>query len=195
VGLEEPIAAGDRVSLYPLFEALDVAPALRLRPRPLRETRFLVDAHLGRLARYLRLLGFDTRFHNDLGDPALVQLARAEHRILLTRDRALLMHRALSHGCYLRAGPTWVQLEYLIRRLDLVGSLNPFTRCMRCNGLLAPVTQAEVVEALPLRVRAGFERFWRCGGCEQVYWQGSHYQRLAARIRALQDRLLDPAYA
>ncbi len=194
VGLEQSIAEGDRASLYPMFEALDVAPELKIRPQPLRETRFLVDAHLGKLARTLRLLGFDTRFENDPGDPALVRLARAEHRILLTRDRALLMHRELTHGCYLRAAPPWSQVEYLIRRLDLGRSLRPFSRCMRCNGLLAPVAKSEVADSLPPRVRQGFERFWRCEGCAQPYWEGSHYQRLTARIRALHERLLDPAH-
>lgn len=189
VGLEQPLTDGDRVSLYPMFEALDISPALRLRPSPLRQTRFLVDAHLGKLARYLRLLGFDTRYENDLGDPTLVRLAQAEQRILLTRDRALLMHRAVTHGCYLRAAPPWSQIEYLIRRLDLGRSLRPFTRCMRCNGLLAPAAKAEVAEGLPPGVREGFDRFWRCGDCARVYWQGSHYQRLTERVQAIQAQI------
>lgn len=185
VGLEQPLADGDHVSLYPLFESLDLTPLLRLRPAPLRQTRFLADAHLGKLARYLRLLGFDTRYENDLGDSALVRLAQAEHRVLLTRDRALLMRRGVTHGCYLRPTSTWAQLEHLIHRLDLGDSLHPFTRCMCCNGLLAPVNQSEVLVHLPLGVRERFDRFWRCGGCAQLYWQGSHYQQLTERIQAL----------
>ncbi len=193
VGLDRRLAEGDRVSLYPLFEALDVSPELRLRTHPLRDPRFLADAHLGKLARYLRLLGFDARFENDCGDQTLVQVARAEHRILLTRDRALLMRRELTHGCYIRAGSPWNQLEGLIRRLDLGRLLRPFTRCMRCNGVLASVDKGAVVGQLPSRVRDAFDLFWRCEGCAQVYWRGSHYQRLQRRVAEL--RALTPCRA
>lgn len=185
VDLERRIEEGDRVSLYPMFEALDVTPALRLRPEPLREPRFVVDAHLGKLARYLRLLGFDTLFENDCGDAALVRAVEAEHRILLTRDRALLMRRGVTHGCYIRAVRPLEQLGYLIRRLDLYRCFRPFTRCMLCNGPLVGVAKQEVEEAIPPRVRAVQEKFWRCEGCGQVYWRGSHYERLHRLVREL----------
>ena len=185
VDLEQRVNDGDRVSLYPLFEAMDITPVLRLRSEPLREPRFVVDAHLGKLARYLRLLGFDTRFENDCGDAALVQAVQAEHRILLTRDRALLMRRGVTHGCYVRPTRPLDQLGYLIRRLDLYRCFRPFTRCMLCNGFLGPVDKRELEDSLPPRVRVAFERFWRCGGCGQVYWQGSHYDRLQGLVQEL----------
>jgi uncharacterized protein with PIN domain len=188
VGLEQPLADGDRVSVYPMFEALDVTPLVRLRERPLRQVRFLVDAHLGRLARYLRLLGFDTLFYNDLGDQALVRLALDERRVLLTRDRALLMRRELTHGCYLRQGPPRAQLAALVERLDLYRQLRPFSRCMHCNGELAAVPKAEVATRLEPRTRRAFQRFWRCGDCGRVYWRGSHWERMQALVEWIRSR-------
>jgi uncharacterized protein with PIN domain len=188
VGLEQPLADGDRVSVYPMFEAMDVASLVRLRESPLRRVRFLVDAHLGRLARYLRLLGFDTLFYNDLGDQELVRRALAERRVLLTRDRALLMRRELTHGCYVRQGPAREQLAALVERLDLYRQLRPFTRCMHCNGELAAVPKAEVAARLEPRTRRAFERFWRCLDCGRVYWRGSHWERMQALVERIRRR-------
>ncbi|HEB97293.1 MAG TPA: twitching motility protein PilT, partial [Sedimenticola thiotaurini] len=140
VGLETPVRDGDRLAVYPLFESLDVTPLLRIRPRPLRRPRFLADAHLGRLAGYLRMLGFDTRLAEEgEDDRELVQRALEEGRILLTRDRALLMRREVTHGCFIHPQAPRQQLAYLIRRLDLCRLIAPFTRCIRCNGVLEPV--------------------------------------------------------
>jgi len=185
VGLEQQVEAGARVSVYPVFEALDVTPLLRLRERPLRDPRFLADAHLGRLARYLRLLGFDTRYGNDPGDRALAELSTREHRILLTRDRALLMRREITHGCYIRAGRPLAQLAYVLERCDLHRLMRPFTRCMKCNAPLQQVSKAEVLEQLLPATRAHYEEFWRCCGCGQVYWKGGHYARLQELVQGV----------
>lgn len=185
--LETPVADGDRIALYPVFEAFDVQPALRLRARPLRSPRFLADAHLGKLAGYLRLLGFDTRCENDIGDPALVALAAAEDRILLSRDRRLLMHKAITHGCHLRDDDPRQQLRHLVRRLQLCGLIRPFTRCTVCNTEVMPVAKAEVIDQLPDSVQRLHDAFWRCSGCGRVYWQGSHWQAL----RRLVDELCE----
>ncbi len=183
--LETPVADGDRLALYPMFEAFDVRPALRLRPRPLRRLRFVADAHLGRLARQLRMLGFDTLWANDPGDARLAELSAVEHRILLSCDRRLLMRRTVSHGCFIRPGPTGEQLAYLVERLQLCAELRPFSRCMRCNATVSPVSLAAVRAAVPRGVLQSTDRFWRCDGCGRLYWQGSHWQAMRARI----DRL------
>lgn len=185
VGLDHRIEDQDRVSVYPMFEALDVTPLLRLRDRPLRTPRFVVDAHLGRLGRYLRLLGFDTLYANDYGDRRLVAISVRERRVLLTRDRALLMRRELTHGCYVRADACPKQLAYLIRRLDLCRCIRPFTRCMCCNAVLGQVAKAQLLERLPDNVREGQGEFWRCDGCGRIYWKGSHYRRMAQLVEAL----------
>ena len=178
VGLDEPLRDGDRVSVYPMFEALDVAPLLRIRPHPLRDPRFIADAHLGKLAHYLRLLGFDTLFSNDAGDDRLAALAAMDNRVLLTRDRALLMHRRVHHGCYIRSLDPRQQLLQVLRRLDLIDGIRPFTRCMECNGLLHSVDKSQVESDLPRGVRRHYNAFWRCDGCKRLYWQGHHYQAM-----------------
>lgn len=194
IGLDAPVEEGDRLAVYPMFESFDVRPLLRLRPRPLRRPRFLADAHLGALARRLRLLGFDTLWHNDLGDPTLARLAADEQRILLTRDRQLLMRQTVTHGCYLRSGSTASQLAELIRRLQLCAEIAPFTRCTRCNGLLEPVTPDTVLKEIPPRVRERHRDFWRCRGCGRVYWKGSHWEAMQRQVASIcpKNAELDP---
>lgn len=186
-GLDAGLGDGDRVALYPMFESLDISPLLRMRRRPLRSVRFIADAHLGRLARHLRLLGFDTLFANDPGDERLAAIAAEESRILLTRDRALLMRRAVTHGIYVPQKRPREQVRHVLDRLDLYRLLRPFTRCTVCNGLLAPVSKDEVRNKLPPRVLAKFDEIWECGGCDRVYWQGSHY----VRLRSIVDQLTE----
>jgi uncharacterized protein with PIN domain len=179
------LAEGDRVSVYPVFESLDISALQRVRPAPLREPRFVLDVHLGRLAAYLRLLGFDTLYANDYDDPTLARISRDERRILLTRDRDLLKRAAVTHGYFVHATAPQQQVEEVLRRFDLASAVAPFTRCLRCNGLLAPVAKAEVVDRLPERVLAGLEAFWRCASCGQVYWQGTHYARMQRLVAGL----------
>jgi uncharacterized protein with PIN domain len=185
VGFDARLADGDRVAVYPVFEALDVAPLLRLRERPLRTTRFGADAHLGALARLLRLLGFDTRCDPALDDDAIVRAARDEHRIVLTRDRGLLMRRELTHGCYVHALRPREQARELLDRLELHASARPFRLCLRCNAPLEPVAKASVEALLPARVRERHECFTRCPACRRVYWEGTHWQRMRAAVDAL----------
>jgi hypothetical protein len=168
-----------------MFEGLDVTPLLRLRPVPLRHPRFLADAHLGKLARLLRLLGFDTLFFNDAGDRRLVEISIDERRILLSRDRALLMRREITHGCFVHAVKPTRQLEELIERLDLHRLAAPFTRCMECNGSLRRIDRADILAELPKRAGQLYTEFWRCSDCAKIYWKGSHYRRLARFVRAL----------
>lgn len=182
------VQAGDRVSVYPVFEAIDIAPLVRVRPAPLREPRFVLDTHLGQLASYLRMLGFDTLYRNDYADDELARVSSQEGRILLTRDRGLLKRGAVTHGYCVRATDPRRQVVEVLRRFDLFGAVAPFRRCMRCNGVLEPVDKAAVAERLPPRVREDFEEFRRCWGCGQVYWKGSHYDRMRAFVaRVLEE--------
>jgi len=185
VSLEQSVSDGDRVSVYPVFESLDVTPLLRLREQPLRDPRFLADAHLGRLAGYLRMLGFNTLNGGTEADHLLVARSQREARILLTRDRALLMHRRLTRGCYIRARTPREQLADLVQRLDLCRKIRPFTRCIRCNTPLKTVSRAAVLDRLPEKIREARHSFRRCPGCNRVYWKGSHYRRMQLFIRAL----------
>jgi uncharacterized protein with PIN domain len=189
VGLEEPVQDGDRVSVYPMFESLDVTPLLQIRQQPLRKPRFIADAHLGKLAHYLRLLGFDTLFFNDAGDARLATLAATDDRVLLTRDKALLMHRAVQRGCYIRFLDPRDQLLQVLRRLDLTRSVRPFTRCMECNGLLQGMEKHQIENDLPIGVARHYNAFWRCADCGRIYWQGHHYRAMCGWVDALLNEL------
>jgi uncharacterized protein with PIN domain len=184
------LADGDRIAAYPVFESLDVTPLLRVRPEPLRRIRFVLDTHLGRLAAYLRLLGFDTLYANDANDEELAHVAAAEARILLTRDRGLLKRRQVTRGYCLRSTNPREQLREVVQRFDLAAAAHPFTRCLACNGQLRPVPAAEVRHLLPENARQAYDEFGRCAACGRVYWQGAHYERL----RDLVEEMLGHAY-
>jgi uncharacterized protein with PIN domain/sulfur carrier protein ThiS len=185
VGFDRRLRDGDRVAVYPKFETFDVTPLLRLRETPLRDTRFIADAHLGGLARLLRMTGFDTLYHNRLDDREIERIARAEQRIVLTRDRGLLKRRAITHGCCLHAQRSQAQLRELFDRLDLARSARPFSRCLRCNLPLHTLDRAEVDARVPPAVRERHQRFSTCPQCGRVFWEGSHWQRMRALVAAL----------
>jgi uncharacterized protein with PIN domain len=186
VDFAELIADGDLVSVYPVFEGFDITPVSRVRPRPLRQTRFVLDVHLGRLASYLRMAGFDTLYHNDYDDRELARISADEHRILLTRDHGLLMRSAVTHGYYVRETAPRRQLEEVVRRFDLVASLEPFTRCMACNETLRAVSKEAVADRMPPVSRAHHDDLCECPGCGRVFWKGSHYRRMERILEALQ---------
>lgn len=172
---------GDAVSVYPVFESLDVSPIARLREAPLRDLRFVLDVHLGRLAAYLRMAGFDSQYHNAAGDPELAEVVATEKRVLLTRDRYLLMRSKVDRGYWVRSNEPKRQLTEVLKRFDLVRSLRPFTRCMRCNGELIRVSREAVWDCLPEGVRER-EEFRRCVNCGQVYWEGTHHARMRTML-------------
>ena len=185
VDFSHPVRDGDRVSVYPQFESLDITPLLRVRERPLRTPRFIADAHLAALARYLRMLGFDTRLAATLDDAEIAEISARERRILLSRDRELLKHRVITHGCYVHATKPRRQLEEIVARLDLLGATTPFTRCMTCNSGLVDADRSCVAERVPPGTLEYYDSFSRCPGCEKVYWPGSHHRRMRALIDTL----------
>lgn len=176
---------GDRVAVYPVFESLDITPELRVRPKPLREPKFVLDVHLGRLASYLRMLGFDSEYRNCAGDAELARISAEQERILLTRDRGLLKHSAVTRGYWLRQTDSRRQAAEVVRRFDLARLLRPFTRCMACNERLRPVSKEEVDKRVPPAIAARHEEFRECPACRRVYWEGTHYQRIERWIEEL----------
>jgi len=180
---------GDRISVYPMFEALDITPELRVRPQPLREPKFVLDVHLGRLAAYLRMLGFDTVYQNCFSDDELVRISVEQRRILLTRDRGVLRHSAVTHGYWLRETDSRRQAAEIVRRFDLLRSIHPFTRCMACNGALDPVSKDRVRDLLPPRTAELYDEFRQCPQCGRVYWKGSHYARMQRHTRQISEQL------
>jgi len=177
VGFSHIVQDGDRISVYPVFESLDVTPLIRLRPEPLRIPKFVLDTNLGRLARYLRLLGFDCLYENDFEDAVVAKISSEQQRTLLTRDRALLQRRIITHGYFVRAVRPRLQVPEVLSRFDLYRLVAPFSRCIRCNGTLQDVDKATVEDRLEPKTRKYFDTFRICTGCGQIYWQGSHYER------------------
>jgi uncharacterized protein with PIN domain len=178
VGFDHRLRDGDRVAVYPLFEAFDVSPLLRLREHPLRTPRFLADAHLGGLAHLLRLAGFDTLYRNHFDDRDIEIIAGRERRVVLTRDCELLKRRGITHGCYVHALKPEQQLREIFTRLDLAGSARPFSLCLECNSPLREVDKAAVADRVPEGVRERHQRFTTCDVCQRVFWEGSHWRRM-----------------
>ncbi|HSG18901.1 MAG TPA: Mut7-C RNAse domain-containing protein [Anaerolineae bacterium] len=177
------VADGDQISVYPVFESLDIGHVTRLRPEPLRETRFVLDGHLGQLATYLRLLGFDSLYRNDYDDRELAMISSSERRILLTKDRGLLKRKMVSHGYLVRETDPELQMLEVVGRFDLRDRVQPFRRCLRCNGLTDEVPKSAVIDRLPANTRRYYDEFRLCRDCQQIYWKGSHYKRMQAFLK------------
>jgi uncharacterized protein with PIN domain len=172
------LRGGELVSVYPMFERYDVSPVTRLRPAPLRDSRFVADVHLGTLARNLRLLGFDTIWERDLGDETIIDIAVRDRRIILTRDKGILKNGRVTHGYWLRGTDPSEQLGEVIDALDLADCIDAYTRCMECNGVLESIRRSEAAGSVPLQVFLVHREFKRCASCGRTYWRGSHLRRL-----------------
>lgn len=183
VGWDYRLRSGDRVAVYPVFESVDVASAVRLREAPLRRPRFVVDVHLGKLARLLRMLGLDTAYRRNWSDAEIVRTSVEETRIVLTRDRGILKTKQVTRGYWVRSPRPEEQLKEVFGRFDLAALAKPFSRCMVCNGLLRRVDKQAVLGRLPGRSAAFYEEFYTCDDCGKVYWKGSHYERMKKCVR------------
>lgn len=175
----------DYVSVYPVFESFDISDISKLRSRPLRVCKFILDAHLGKLAKYLRMLGFDTLYQNDFGDKEIIRIANEENRIILTRDKLLLKSKIVQHGYYVRAVNKHQQLSELVNKFDLYSQFKTFTRCMTCNAELVPKLKNELKGKIDDNILETFDRFYYCYNCDKVFWQGSHFKRMERYILEL----------
>jgi uncharacterized protein len=176
---------GDRVAVYPDFYALPADEIALVRESYQGEKRFILDVHLGKLANYLRMLGFDTLYRNDYADEELARIAGEAKRILLTRDLGLLKRREVIYGYYVRSLDPSQQVAEVLHRFDLIDAIEPFHRCLACNGLLAAVDKGEILDRLLPKTRRYYDEFYRCRVCEQIYWKGSHFERMQRFIEDL----------
>ena len=183
-GFGHRLRDGDRVEAWPAAAAaeLELSPVLPAEPEDSADPRFVADGHLGRLAAYLRMLGFDTWYRTDAGDAELAAVAAAERRILLTRDRGLLKRSVVRRGAWVRADLPVEQLVEVARRFGLADRLRPFGRCLRCNAVLVRVSREEVLPRLEPLTRAHYDDFRRCPGCDAIYWKGSHHARMGRLV-------------
>jgi len=178
---------GEQVSVYPVLESFDVSQISRLRPKPLRKIRFVVDVNLGKLAHKLRLLGFDTHFKNDLDDDEIVKIAVEEKRIILTRDKGILKQNKVTHGYYLRSDDPEKQVAEVVERFQLQLLFSPFSRCSNCNGKLKTTEKQTLKNILKAETFDYYSEFWKCSGCGQIYWKGSHFERILYWIDKLKN--------
>lgn len=193
VDFSHRLREGERISVYPAFHNIDVTPLARLRPTPSGIDRFIADAHLGQLARNLRMLGFDVLYRNDYSDAEVARIAAEEGRIVLTRDRDLLIRKEIVRGCYLHSVACDAQMAEVLSRFRLAATVNAFSRCLNCNGLLQSVSKSDVQERVPDHSRKAFDRFYECQGCAQVYWEGSHVARMRQRVARMLGEERDTA--
>jgi uncharacterized protein with PIN domain len=177
-GFEYPLQPGDNIEIYPVSVPVRVAPRPALSPRPPHPVAFILDVHLGKLARRLRLLGFDCLYANHWHDTEIVSLAEQQERIILTRDRGLLKQRRVRHGYLVRSAAVTTQVKEVLDRYQLEGEVCLWQRCTLCNGLLERVEKAAIAERLQPKTLLYYDDFHRCTACNRVYWPGSHFAGL-----------------
>ncbi len=185
----------DYISVYPVSDSLpgsiliDSSSIQHCQPEKSGEPRFVLDVHLGRLAAYLRMLGFDTGYRNDYDDPTLADISVDENRILLTCDRLLLMRKQISHGYFVRNRQPQQQLLEILSHFGLYDNLKPFTRCMHCNGETKPVKKQVIETQLLSKTKKYYNDFFQCSSCKKIYWKGSHYLKMKEMIESVKTKL------
>ena len=172
IGIDYIAQNGDRIEVQPVA-SVDIK----------EEPRFVLDGHLGRLASHLRMLGLDCLYSNCYEDKELVDISIEDDRILLTRDRLLLMHKVITQGYLLRSLNTAEQFHEVAQRYNLAHWVKPFQRCMRCNHPLEPVKKETVLEKLEPLTKKYYDEFKLCPACDQIYWKGSHYEQMLQLIK------------
>ena len=180
------VRAGDRISVYPVFESFSIKEVTHLREKPLRDIKFVLDVHLGKLARRMRLLGLDTDFRMDRDDGELADISAKTNRILLTRDVELLKRKQIERGIFVRNTDPDKQIIEIINKFDLRSFIKPFERCIECNGKINKLNYEDniglIKEKVPPGVLSWCTEFYSCSSCDKIYWKGSHYDKLVKII-------------
>ncbi len=170
----------DNVSVYPSSSRPDISKIVKLKdiPRP----RFILDVHLGKLARLLRMLGIDSLYRNNYNDREIAQMAPKTNRIVLTRDRKLLKYKIITHGYWIRSFYPNNQLIEVLKHYKLESELKPFHRCLECNGVIKSIDKDKVQDRLEPKTKVYYEKFYKCTDCEKIYWKGSHYENMKTTV-------------
>ena len=177
----------DNVSVYPVFESIDISDVQHLRPKPLRRPKFILDVHLGKLARSLRMLGFDTLYSNCYSDSEIVDISINENRTIITRDKGILKQTKVTHGYYIRSKEEMNQTKEVISRFHLLKDIKEFTRCLLCNGLLRPIKKEAVINQIPAKVARWKDKYFKCQNCNKIYWQGTHHHKMKSFIQSIKN--------
>ncbi len=167
---------GDNCKIYSFFSTPKNQEIIELQPPIPENISFILDVHLGKLASFLRMLGFDTLYNNTYEDAEIADISDSENRIVLTRDKGLLMRKKVIYGYYVRATNPKKQLKEILKRFDIFKKIKPFKRCIKCNGDLEYIDKQSIIEALPEATKKYINKFHRCTDCSQIYWPGSHHK-------------------
>jgi len=166
---------GQKIEVYPAFNDVEEPKFQNLINYP---KKFILDVHLGRLAKYLRIFGIDTLYENYYSDEEIVKIALKEGRVILTRDRGILKRRVVRYGYLVKSNESKEQLREIFLNFDLLPKIKPFFRCISCNGIVERVDKEEIIEELEPLTRKYYNEFFRCTMCKKIYWKGGHWERM-----------------
>ncbi len=184
-GFDHKIEDNDRISVYPVFESFDIAEVSKVRQKPLRILKFILDVHLGRLAKYLRIIGFDTLYFNNYADEKIVEISKIEKRIILTRDIELLKRKNVTHAYYIRSLNIYEQLKEVIRRFQLEKKIKAFSICPECNSKLKKISKNNVKGIVPPYIYKIHSDFKYCYVCSKAYWKGTHLDNIKQKLSGI----------
>jgi hypothetical protein len=178
---------GDRVSVYPVFESLNVTNVTQLRKIPLRRNKFIADINLGDIVKYMRVLGLDLYYDPLLSTREIIEISKRENRVILTKSRKLLKFKDVSHGIFIRPGTTTEQIRRIIDHLDIKDNIKPFSRCLRCNALLNIVLKEKILDRIPPKTKEFCDEYVQCQSCDKIYWKGTHFINMKKVVRQILD--------
>lgn len=187
IGFDYLVKDNDYISVYPVFESLDISALQHLRPKPLRENKFVLDVHLGTLARYLRMLGFDSVYKNDFADKEIVKISLKENRTILTKDKGILKRSEVTHGHFIHNKDPKKQILEVVNRFDLKNQIIEFSRCLNCNSKIEKIEKEKVIDQIPPKVKEWQNEFWICSNCNKIYWKGTHYENMMILIHKINE--------
>ena len=168
-------------------DIVSVYPVAKIQKKGAKEIKFILDVHLGKLAKYLRMCGFDTVYQNDYGDKKIIEISLEENRIILTRDIGLLKVKSVSNGYFIRDQNSKAQLIEVLKYFDLYQAINPFNRCIKCNGKLESIEKEKIIQQLEPLTQKYFDTFFRCTHCQSIFWEGSHFDRMSNFINTIKN--------
>lgn len=179
---------GDQVSVYPVFESLNITDVTLLRKIALRKNKFIADINLGDIVKYMRVLGFDLYYDPLLATREIIEISKREHRIILTKSRKLLKFKDVTHGIFIRPGTTTEQIKRIIDYLDIKDNIKPFSRCLRCNTLLKSVPKEKIFDKIPPKTKEFCDKYAHCKSCDKIYWKGTHFINMKKVITQILDQ-------
>jgi len=191
VTFEHQVSDNEHINVYPVTCSQEITSStnklIHLQPKPHNPLRFVLDVHLGTLARDLRMLGFDCLYENDYKDKELANISNSTQRVLLTCDLKLLIRRNIEFGYYVRSRNHEEQIQEVLTRYNLFNSLLPFTRCLKCNAPLKPVNKQDIQSELNINTKKYYDNFYQCTNCLKIYWEGSHYLSMIKTVEKIRS--------